>query len=135
MNLTHIQVGYLVAVPTFHANRWTRTPQIEHEIYRVTKRTETQAQAETLTGRATIRIRVADGKVIGENYKRAIEATPELVARHEAQIEHRKRHLVAERKLEDLEQALLRRMLTTVQLEAIAEAWEQVKAMGPKEAA
>lgn len=136
MNLTHIQPGDLIAVPINNTNRWDRrTPKIEHEIYRVTKRTATQAEAVRIHGSITIRIRVADGKVIGQDYTRAIEATPELVARHKAQTEHRQRHIVAKRMLEDLERALTRSQLTTVQLEALAEAWEQVKAMGPKEAA
>lgn len=135
MNLTHIQVDDVIAVPASHANRWTRTPHIEHEIYRVTKRTATQAEAVRLHGSLTIRVRVADGKVIGRDYTRAIEATPELVARHCDQTDLWQRHLVAERKLEDLKRALNRSQLTTVQLEALAEAWEQIKAMDPKEAA
>lgn len=135
MNLTHIQVGDLIATRNMRNSFQNRTPQIEHTIYRVTKRTPTQAQAQTLHGTTTIRIRVADGKVIGKDYTWAIRADDEMLARHEAQIEHRQRHLAAERVLEDLEHALTRRKLTTVQLEALAEAWEQIKAMGPKEAA
>lgn len=135
MNLTHIQPGDLIAVPASNTNRWTRTPLIEHEIYRVIKRTATQAKAIRINGSMTICIRVADGKVIGQDYTRAVEVTPELVARHCEQTDLRQRHLVAERALEDLEHPLIRRKLTIDQLEALAEAWEQIKDMGPKEAA
>lgn len=135
MNLEHIKVDDVIAVPASNIRWDRRTPPVEHEIYRVTKRTATQAEAVRLHGSITIRIRVADGKVIGQDYTRAIKATPELVARHEAQIEHRQRHLTAERALDDLEHALAHRTLTTVQLEALAEVWEQVQTMGPKVAA
>lgn len=134
-DLTHIQVGDTIATHNMRRSFAGTTPQVEHTIYRVTKRTPTQAEAAMLTGSATIRVRVADGKVIGKEYVWAISADDEMLARHEAQIEHRQRHLVAERMLIDLEHALTRRKLTTVQLEALVEAWEQVKAMGPKVAA
>lgn len=135
-DLTHIQVGDTIATHNMRSRLSAYTPHIEHQIYRVTKRTATQAEAfEIESGSsASIRVRVSDGKVIGKDYTWAISADAEMVARHEAQVGFRQRYHEAARKLIDLEHALTRRKLTTVQLEALAEAWEQVKAMGPNAA-
>lgn len=135
MNLTHIKVGDLIAIPAYNRS-FGSTPHVGHEIYRVIKRTATQAEAvKNELGGSGIRIRVADGKVIGEDYIRAVEATTELIAQHKTQADIRRRHIESECKLEDLVLALTRRKLTTDQLEALAASWDQIKAIGPKEAA
>lgn len=128
MSLTHIKVGDLIAIPVSNRS-FVNTPHVNHEIYRVIKRTATQAEIAKNDFRgSSIRIRVADGKVIGgRDYIRALEATPELIAQHKAQTEIRRRHIVSTRNLEDLRLALDRRTLTTAQIEALAAAWEHIQ--------
>ena len=134
-DLRDIQPDDLIAIPICN-HSWGNTPHVGHEIFRVIKRTATQAQAVKVTsGGSVVRIRVADGKVLGSRiYSRAKRASPELVAEVEAQSDLRRRHFIACNKLHDLDSSSMRR-LNTAQLEALADAWERVKAMTPEKAA
>ncbi len=130
-NLTRIQPGDLIAASNT-ARNWGCAPSISHILYRVTKRTPTQAEAVNVHHeRLTIRVRVSDGKIIGVDYIKAVVATPEIIAQHNAQVEARNRWIKAKRRLEDLEGTRLAQLgLTVEQMEVLADAWERVKAMG-----
>lgn len=137
-DLTNIKPGDLVAIPSRSQTTFghKHAPEVDHVIYRVTRRTPKQAKVCKIDGVYEIAIRVSDGYVIGENgYMVAQYATPEIVATHEAQIKLHLRYFAAKTKTEHLEKRLKLNLLTTAQLEALAEAWERIKAMGPKEAA
>lgn len=74
---------------------------------------------------------MSDGKLLGEGYVYAVRATPEMVAEHERQIDERKRWIDAKRRIDEIDcGAAAMRNLTTSQLEALADAWERIKAMG-----
>ena len=128
-NLARIQPGDLIAASNT-ARNWGYAPSISHILYRVTKRTPTQAEAVHVQNeRLTIRFRVSDGKIIGQDYYRTVVfATPEIVAQHNAEVAARNRWAKARSRLEDLEDRHSR--LTVDQMEVLADAWERVKAMG-----
>lgn len=128
-DFTHLQPGDHIAVAVSGRVWPSHTPQITHRIYRVTKRTPTQAEAVNIHGDShSIRVRASDGKVIGEDYVRATIATPELIEQHHQQVALRDRWYATNNRLDDLTEVNLRK-LTLEQREALADAWERVKAM------
>ena len=128
--LTHIQVGDLIAETNKERN-WGDAPPITQHLYRVTKRTPTQAEAVNVHHKhLTIRVRVSDGKIIGTDYSTAVFATPEIIAQHNAQVAALNRWREARSRLQDLEGRYLHQLrLTVEQMEVLAEAWERVKSM------
>lgn len=132
-NPVNIQPGDLIAASNTARNWGGYAPSISHILYRVTKRTPTQAEAVNVHNeRLTIRVRVSDGKIIGEDYyRRAVVATPEIIAQHNAEVAARNRWGETANRLRDLNgSSLIRLGLTVEQMEALADAWERVKAMG-----
>ena len=130
-NLVNIQPGDLIAASNT-ARTWGKAPAIQHLLYRVTKRTPTQAEAVNVHNELfKIRVRVSDGKIIGEDYyRKAVVATPEIIAQHNAEVAARNRRIKAQRRLEDLDTRMAKLGLTVEQMEVLADAWERVKAMG-----
>lgn len=124
----NVKVGDSLAVKS--DSDWGCYPKIAHRIFGVTKRTTTQLVAKL--DRAEIRVRTSDGKILGENYKYAEIATPELLAQNKAEREQRERFAVAARACGDLIGKELHQLkLSVAQLERLAEAWSEIKAMGP----
>ena len=126
-NLSHIQVGDVLA--TKNRNRYMSfVPAVNYKLWKVTKRTATQIVCEK--GAVELRVRASDGQIIGEKYERAIEATPEIIATTNAEIDLEDRYLKAMRACDDLvNQPLHRLNLSTKKIEALAKAWEEIKAM------
>ena len=131
-NLTHIQPGDLIAASNTARNWGYAAPSISHILYRVTKRTPTQAEAVNVHNeRLTIRVRVSDGKILGQDYCKVVFATPEIIAQHNAEVAARNRWGETANRLRDLVgSSLIRLGLTVEQMEVLADAWERVKAMG-----
>ena len=130
-NPVNIQPGDLIAASNT-ARNWRNAPSISHILYRVTKRTPTQAEAVNVHNeRLTIRVRVSDGKILGQDHRKVVFATPEIVAQHNAEVAARNRWGEAANRLRDLDgSSLIRLGLTVEQMEVLADAWERVKAMG-----
>jgi len=130
-NLVNIQPGDLVADNT-SVRTWGNAPAIKHVLYRVTKRTPTQAEAVNVHNeRLTIRVRVSDGKILGQDHRKVVFATPEIVAQHNAEVAARNRWNETANRLRDLDgSSRIRLGLTVEQMEVLADAWERVKAMG-----
>lgn len=124
-DLTNIQLGDKVAL-YIRGGAMSSYPRVTHKIYTVVKRTATQALADS--SGTQIRFRVSDGKLQGENYKNVILATPDLIAQVEQEEADLQRWYATSRRLDDLTEKALRE-LTLVQREALADAWERIKAM------
>ena len=131
-DLSHLKVGDTIAIPNTERNWRSNTPPITHRLYRVTKRTPTQAEAVNVHDEhRVVRVRVSDGKQIGKNYSRAVAATPDIIAQHNTEVAALNRWNKARARLGDLEGTQLRRHdLTIEQMEVLADAWDRVKAMG-----
>ena len=124
-----LKPGDLIAVPN-DERPWAGIPVVSHRLYRVTRRTAAQAEAESIDTHRTIRVRVKDGKVIGKDYTRAVVATPQIVEEHNDQVRTLKRWLDATKRLEDLDGKNIRRLgLSIEQMDALADAWDQIKGM------
>lgn len=135
-DLTHLKPGDKIAVQN-KISGWQVGPVISQRVYRVTSTTETQAKASNIntgdTSMGSLRFRLSDGKVIGRDYTYAIEATPAMLKEHAAQVAERKRWNAARKATDDLIGKELHQLnLTTAQLERLAAAWAEVKAMGSK---
>lgn len=130
-DLTRLQPGDLIAIPNRNRD-WTNKPTIRHHIYRISKRTTTQAEATNIHAtHMSVKVRVSDGKLVGQNYVYAIEATPDLMAQHNKEVAALKRHNAARDRLSDLGGKHLHQLkLSAEQMEVLADAWERVKAMG-----
>ena len=114
---------------TFLTRNW---PKVSHALYTVSRVTATQAIAAGSSGE--IRVRVKDMKVIGVDYTSATVADKRIQAEHAAQTNELARFKAAHRQTEDLVncQLLYQLKLSTDQLEALAAAWVQIKAMKPQ---
>lgn len=131
-DLTHLQPGDIIAIPD-NERSWIDPPKIRHRLYRVTKRTPTQAQAANIhcPEGPTIRVHIGNGRLVGESYTYAMQATPEVIAQHEQEVAARRRWSAVRSRLMDLQGKHLHQLkLNTEQMEVLAEAWERVKAMG-----
>lgn len=129
-NLSHLGPGDNLAIKNHQ--RWmgheSNEPRVAYKLLTVTRTTATLIEAEN-SGRS-LKIRKADGKLVGQDYEYAIEATPELIAEHRQQVEVFNRHQSAAIQLADLYGKERHQLnLTTEQSEALATAWESVKAM------
>ena len=125
--LTHIKPGDTIATANRHHAFGVSVPRVKHHLWTVTKRTATQIVAEK--GSQELRVRASDGKVVGENWVYAIEATPELIAKTKAEQALLNRYYDASHACDELFQPSHRLNLTVPQLEALAKAWAKIKAM------
>lgn len=104
-------------------------PQVTHSLWTVSRVTPTQAIVASQYGE--IRVRLEDLKVIGKEYTRAAIASEEMQAQHAAQVQELSRFRAAVAQTDDLiDRPLHQLKLSTAQLEALAKAWTEIKAMG-----
>lgn len=124
---TPIQPGTVLAIPnTPTVRHW---PRVEHSLLTVSRVTATQAIAVDGRGKE-VRIRLKDLYLVGESYTRAVIATDEMQVEHAAQTQELARFYAAVKKTNDLiDHPLHILKLNTAQLEALATAWESIKAM------
>lgn len=127
--LTHIKPGDTIATANRHHAFGVNVPRVNHQLWLVTKRTATQIVAEN--DNQELRARASDGKVVGETWAYAIEATPELIAKTENEQALLNRYYEASHACDELFQPSHRLNLTVPQLEALAKAWAKIKAMAP----
>lgn len=135
VNLEGVKIGEHLAVKVY--NRVDYVHKVSRIIYRVTKITPTQVVAEdTHRHSREIRVRIKDGHIFGGGSFSYVEiATPEIIKQHNAEVAIVERYRAAVSVVDDLiNQPLHRLKLTTEQLEALAKAWQEVKAMAPKPA-
>lgn len=135
-DLTAAQVGDILTIPARDAWAMKNQPVVSATLYQIVKLTATQAvlakYKQETSGLSEIRIRRADGGVIGKSYTYATLATPEQIAKHEHEIAMVLRYGAARRRVDDLLDRPLHQLgLNTEQLEALASAWETIKAMAP----
>ena len=126
-SLEHLNVGEKIARRNPYRYAYV-TPCVDHEIHTITRKTPTQL----ITDRG-IRVR-HDGRLVGgSSYFDIFEvATPEMIAENEKQLAARERYRKAVASVDDLINRPLHHLkLTTEQLERLAEAWAEVKAMAP----
>lgn len=128
--LTHLNIGDYVATTGERDGLSSFRPQVTHNLWQIQKKTTTQMTCQIVGGTREIKVRIADGKIIGQNYRNAIEATPEIIAARNEQARERNRYIKAERDLDDLIGKGLHLLnLSTAQIEALAAAWVKIKAM------
>lgn len=130
-NLTHITVGDKLAIE--NPARRVNSYEPSHIILVVDRESATQVACRRANGLGgEWRFRKSDGKQIGENYRYAEIATPELLAKVAEQTERQARELSARTALNDLSGKHLHQLhLTLEQTEALAKAWAEIKAMKP----
>lgn len=103
-------------------------PNVTHSLWTVSRVTATQAIA--AGARGEIRVRLEDLKLVGESYTRAAIASEEMQAEHAAQVQELSRFRAAVKATDDLIGLELHQLkLNTDQLEALAKAWSEIKAM------
>lgn len=130
MNLNNLKVGDKIAIPSMGRSFSSTVPRIDYEIFAVTRKTQSLLFVEHQDGRLR-RIRIKDGKRIGDDYVYAVEATPELIAEHQSQVDELERYRQAASSLDDLMGRPLHRLaLSLEQTERLADAWLEVKKMG-----
>lgn len=103
-------------------------PKVMHNLYTVSRLTATQAIA--VGARGEIRVHLKNLRVVGQDYTYAAIASDELQAKHAAQVAELARFRAAGALVADLIGRHLHQLnLTTAQLEALAKAWVDIKAM------
>lgn len=130
MTLTETKVGDMLALG--ESPTWDKVAP-RHRLLIVERLTASQVCCRDEQGGAgEWRFRKSDGKLIGHHYRYAQAATPELVAATKAARAMHERIRVAKRDLSDLECKPLHQLnLNIEQLEALAKAWTDIKAMRP----
>lgn len=131
-DLTHIKVGDKLALKELGSR--TNCFAVDHRILVVSRLTATQACCVDVRGfGGEWRFRLSDGKEIGEGYSHAEIATPQILAKNEAQLDAANRLRSAESDLSDLFDKCAHQLkLSLEQTEALAKAWLEVKAMSPQ---
>lgn len=105
-------------------------PKVTQRLYTVSRLTATQAIAVGEYGE--IRVHLKNLRVVGEDYTYAAIATEALQAKHAAQVAEVARYSAASALVDDLIGRPMHQLkLTTKQLEALAKAWVEIKAMAP----
>ena len=125
-----IKPGDKVAFPKQQSS-WglSNAPKVLHTICEVERVTAAQI---VLKGSAK-RIWRKNAEVVGGPFAYAIEATPELIQQHEAEKEMLRRWNTASNQLRDLMYKPHHELkLNVAQLEHLAKAWIEAKAMGGK---
>lgn len=127
-DLTNIKVGDKLAIR--EGNNWDRHP-VDHRILVVERLTATQVCcANALGGNGEWRFSRSNGRQIGKDYTYAEIATPELLAKNQAQLDASRRNREAEADLNDLFGKHAHQLkLSLEQTEALARAWNEIKAM------
>jgi len=106
-------------------------PKVTQSLYTVSRLTATQAIAVGEHGE--LRVHLKNLRVVGQDYTYAGIATEELQAKHAAQIAEVARYRAADALVADLiDRPMHQLKLTTEQLEALAKAWVEIKAMAPQ---
>lgn len=127
-NLTHLKPGDHLATDNREYGSTPGRPRVSQTIWLIERETSTQLHA--VSGGRPITVRKSDGKVIGQNYASAVEATQEMREKHRAQVTMLHRYRQANALVDDLLGKELHQLkLNTEQLEALADAWIKVKAM------
>lgn len=128
MSLTHIKPGDKLAIPA-DSRAWSHVPHVTNHIVLINRVTATQLVGSWING-SEVRVNRETGKVIGRDYARAKEVTPEIMAQHKAEVDECQRWRTAVTNTNDLIGRPLHQLkLTTAQLERLAAAWAEVKAM------
>lgn len=129
MTTPDIRPGTVLALS--NRNPISHWPQVSHALYTVSRVTATQAIAVGKAG-DEIRVRLKDLGLVGGGYTRVAVATEAMQAKHAAQVAESERFSAAYRLVADLIGRELHQLkLTTAQLEALAKAWGEIKAMAP----
>ena len=129
-DLSHIKVGDKVATRFTHREYGYNPAPVAYTIWEAVRLTDTLITCSKPGGRE-LRVRRTDGKVIGADYAVALEATPELLDLHQTQLINRARYTSARLALSDLIGMQYHQLkLSARQLEHLAKAWAEVKAMG-----
>jgi len=129
-DLTHIKPGDKIAVFS-SAIGWANLPKVSRDIATVLRVTKTQAVCTFDTRKdGEFRVRLHDGRQLGMCMPDFVQATPEILAEHEAQKAEVRRYRAAANQLNSLiGKSLSNLELTTAQLEKLASAWIDVQAM------
>lgn len=126
-NSPEIRPGAVLALSD-RSNPPRHYPRVTHSLWTVSRVTPTQAIAASQRGE--IRVRLEDLKVIGEDYTRAAIASEEMQAQHADQVQELSRFRAAVAATDDLiDRPLHQLKLSTAQMEALAKAWAEIKAM------
>ena len=105
-------------------------PKVTQRLFTVSRLTATQAIA--VGERGEIRVHLKNLRVVGEDYTHAAIATEALQAKHAAQVAEVARYRAASALVDDLIGRPMHQLkLATEQLEALAKAWTEIKAMAP----
>ena len=132
-DLTHIKFGDKLAIPR-PGPRWgiARGPRVTSNILVVNRVTATQIVCEI--GRTEVRIRRKDGLLIGkDSYILAIEATDEIIAQHNTEVEAFNRWQAAVNRCDDILKIFSATLSMPVEtMEAIAHAYEAATSPGTK---
>lgn len=135
-DLSNIKPGDKLAIIS-HSNRYMDrgAPHVTHVIFTVERKTQTQiVLSRGPNSSEAARVRIKDACVIGKPYTKAVEATPEILAEHKAQVEALRHYRMTTSVLSDLMGKQLHQLnLSIQQIEHLAKAWEEVKAMGQKQ--
>lgn len=126
IDLTNVKTGDSLAI-----RLTSRGSDLSHRLLIVDRLTDTQVICRDARGQfGEVRFRKSDGKQIGEEYRYAELGTPELIASVQHQAEQVQRRQLARDALSDLEGKHLHQLkLSIEQLEALAKAWREIKAM------
>lgn len=110
---------------------WYRGPKVLFELYKVVRKTKTQLIVCGQFLHSEIRVRIEDGRVIGDSsYEYMSVVTPEIRAKYEEQVSAFKRYRKAEAVCAELFMKGLDNLkLTVEQLEALGKAWTEIKVM------
>lgn len=128
-DITHLKPGDKIAINNRGNSFGSHIPNVSYELFTITRTTETQIVAKNKNGNEA-RFRRKDGAQVGENYINAVEATPDLLEEHKAQVAELKRWRAASDATCSLIGKELHQLkLTTEQLERLAIAWAEITAM------
>lgn len=125
-NLKHLKEGDKIA-RKLHRHFYSSAPFVEYEIRTIVRTTPTQL----ITDKNT-RVR-HDGRMIGGSFFHVFcQATPEIITQTQQQLNELARYQKAVASVDDLIGLPLHRLnLSAKQLEHLAKAWVEVKAMAP----
>lgn len=127
-NKHNIRPGTVLALSQNERGLLSHYPRVTHSLWTVSRVTPTQAIAASQYGE--IRVRLEDLKVVGKDYERAAIASEKMQAEHAAQLQELSRFRAAVKATDDLIGRELHQLkLNTEQMEALAKAWAEIKAM------
>lgn len=128
-SLSHIKVGDKLVTERKRQGCYNPAP-LDYVFWDVLRVTATLIVCKMPGGTAELRVRRQDGKVITKGGTYAVQATPDVVERHQRQHQNHARYSAAVRSLADLIGMQHHELKLSVrQLEHLAKAWAEVKAM------